>query len=89
MKRDPKPQKPVNSDPIERFAFGSPHTRGDSYSRLCEVFDDFEIGVANVLASGEILYANPKFTMILEPIPNRDIVGRNLRDFVAPPPGSP
>jgi len=84
MKRDPKSQKSENPDLIERFPFDSRYISPDSYSRLREVFDDFEIGVANVLPSGEVLYANPKFTMILEPVPHRDIVGRNLRDFVAP-----
>jgi PAS domain S-box-containing protein len=51
---------------------------------LHELFDDLELGFANVLPSGEIVYSNPKFSMSLGHPPHRDLSGQNLRNFVAP-----
>jgi len=72
------------SDPNPKIAFSSAHISPGSYALLCKTFDDFEVGVSNVLPSGEIIYANPKFTKILRAQLQGMVVGKNLRDFVAP-----
>jgi len=53
----------------------------DSNEALHELFDDFEVGVANVTPSGEVIYANAKFAEALGN-PHRELFGSNLRDFI-------
>ena len=47
-----------------------------------ELFDDFEIGLANVLPCGQIVYANPSFFAALGGPPRSNPLGLNLRDFI-------
>jgi len=51
---------------------------------LGQVFDDFEIGVAHVLASGKIVYSNQRFALALGLAAHRDLTGWNLHDLVEP-----
>ena len=57
---------------------------GHRKALLHDLFDELEIGFANVTPSGHIIYANRKFAMTLGNPPQRDAIGRNLHEFVAP-----
>jgi len=51
---------------------------------LQRLFNNLEVGVAHVLPSGEIVYANSKFASVVGIPPPVDVTGRNLTDFIAP-----
>lgn len=62
----------------------SSQTRADSPDALLhDLFDGLEIGFANVLPSGEIIYANSKFSVHLGNPLHRSLKGQNLRDFIS------
>ncbi len=71
-------RKPKRVSPPPR-----PHAP-DRNALLHELFDDLELGFANVMPSGEIIYSNPKFGMSLGHPPHRNLSGQNLRNFVSP-----
>ena len=48
------------------------------------LFNNLEVGIAHVLPSGEIVYANARFTSVLGISPQARVGGRNLGDFIAP-----
>ncbi len=91
MRRRPKPAKGPPKGPPHHHAAASQGYRGrklsaasDTDAVFHELFDDFEIGLANVLPSGRIVYANPKFFETLGSSLQRDPRGLKLRDFIVP-----
>lgn len=77
-KRGVSPQK------SKRSAGSAPASQRSQNELLAQFFNDFEVGVAHLLPSGEIIYANPRFSSALGIPPQRNLVGRSLSDFVAP-----
>lgn len=68
---------------------GKPHDPqslnwSDRTALLHALFDDLEVGFANVAPSGHVIYANRKFAMTLGSPPHREVIGMNLRDFISP-----
>jgi len=51
---------------------------------LQQAFDDFDVGVAHVLCSGRIIYANQRFAVAFGAPVHRDVTGLNLHDLVEP-----
>src|SRR5581483_6837152 len=51
---------------------------------LAQFFDNFEVGVAHLLPSGEVIYSNSRFSSALGIPPQRKVVGHNLSEFVTP-----
>jgi signal transduction histidine kinase len=64
-------------------AAGKDHKNSD-LRVLWELLDGLEVGVANVLPSGQILYANMRFLETLGIPAHHEAVGAHLHDFVAP-----
>jgi PAS domain S-box-containing protein len=56
----------------------------DRTALLHDLFDDLEVGFANVTPSGDVVYANRKFAMTLGSPPHREVIGMNLHDFISP-----
>lgn len=51
---------------------------------LYSLLEGLQIGVANVAASGTVLYANSRFIEMLKVHPNKNIIGTPLSRFVSP-----
>jgi signal transduction histidine kinase/AmiR/NasT family two-component response regulator len=56
---------------------------GSHDALLHDLFDGLEVGFANVLPTGEIIYANSKFAVHLGNPLHRQVNGRNLHDFIS------
>jgi len=70
-------------NPNPKPSLSTPQLDARHHAILCQIFDNFELGVANVLPSGEILYANPKFALILGAPLHGNLLGGHLQDFIA------
>ena len=75
-----KHESAVNS----KSGFDSPKHRARAAKLLHDVFDDLEVGLANVMPTGAIIYCNRKFSLILGIPPHRDLFGMKLQDFITP-----
>jgi signal transduction histidine kinase/CheY-like chemotaxis protein len=86
MRRSEQSEKRLSRKPAGSKSKCTPgHSAVCAYDSeaLHELFDDFEVGVANVMASGDIIYANAKFAEALGNPPHRGLCGSNLRAFIA------
>jgi len=75
-----KHESAVNS----KSGFDSPKHRARAAKLLHDVFDDLEVGLANVMPTGAIIYCNRKFSLILGIPPHRDLFSMKLQDFITP-----
>lgn len=64
---------------------GSPNRKAvDPKLLLHDLFDDLEVGLANVMPTGEIVYCNQKFAVTLGNLHYRELPGWKLQQFIAP-----
>jgi signal transduction histidine kinase/FixJ family two-component response regulator len=80
MTRSEKPDTGRRHVPGQR---ASPAPANSHEALLHDLFDGLEVGFANVLPSGEILYANSKFAVHLGSPLHRKLKGQNLRHLVS------
>ncbi|HWF36989.1 MAG TPA: response regulator [Candidatus Acidoferrales bacterium] len=76
--------RPRPSDQSHPASACPPLNRREKSEPLPGLFDNLEVGVAHVMPSGKIVYANGRFLSILGILPQVDVNGRNLADFIAP-----
>ena len=83
-KSEAKHVRPRPSQQSNPASSSSPLNGREKSELLQGLFNNLEVGIAHVMPSGEILYANARFTSVLGIPAKANVAGRNLSDFIAP-----